>query len=241
MRQNYWEKRNVPKCVRNASKLRQKCAEHLWGRTPFGRYRKNAKGKNFWKLCRRRKCSQKIFQKISQKIEDIILLDFKVFLDIFEIFAEECFLLRSFRKFSPSGFVPLSRFQSMSNGSQAHGVEAHQFRGQKKNPKAKIARTAPKNFLNNSRALPNKTRVWGKSHQKVHPKVRRNLCRKSSLGYLCCPWSIQTLAAASSRNGRCYVLDIFETPTGPPDPRSAKTPSNKKKFQKPRKPDYPPK
>ena len=36
MRQNaskwvlfYWEKRNVPKCVRNASNLRQKCAEHL--------------------------------------------------------------------------------------------------------------------------------------------------------------------------------------------------------------------
>ena len=29
----------------------------------------------------------------------------------FEIFAEDCFLLRSFRKFLPSGFVPLSRFQ----------------------------------------------------------------------------------------------------------------------------------
>ena len=27
------------KCVRIASKMRQKCAEHLWGRTPFGRYR----------------------------------------------------------------------------------------------------------------------------------------------------------------------------------------------------------
>ena len=26
------------KCVRNASEVRQKCAEHLWGRTPFGRY-----------------------------------------------------------------------------------------------------------------------------------------------------------------------------------------------------------
>ena len=36
-----WEKRNVPKCVRNASKMRQKCAEHLWVRTPFGRYRQN--------------------------------------------------------------------------------------------------------------------------------------------------------------------------------------------------------
>ena len=29
-------KRNVPKCVRNTSKMRQRCAEHLWGRTPFG-------------------------------------------------------------------------------------------------------------------------------------------------------------------------------------------------------------
>ena len=42
------------------------------------------------------------------------LLDFIVFLDIFEIFAEDCFLLRSFRKFLPSGFLPLSRFQIFS-------------------------------------------------------------------------------------------------------------------------------
>ena len=27
------------KCVKFASKMHQKCAEHLWGRTPFGRYR----------------------------------------------------------------------------------------------------------------------------------------------------------------------------------------------------------
>ena len=33
------------------------------------------------------------------------------------------------------------------------------FRSRKRTPKQKIARTAPKNFLNNSRALPNKTRV----------------------------------------------------------------------------------
>ena len=36
-------KEERPKCVRNASKLRQKCVknapEHLWGRTSFGRYR----------------------------------------------------------------------------------------------------------------------------------------------------------------------------------------------------------
>ena len=73
---------------------------------------KNAKGKtnseNF--------AAEKMFgsQKISQQIEDVTftgLLDFRVFLDILEIFAEDCFLLRSFRKFLPSRFSPLSRFQ----------------------------------------------------------------------------------------------------------------------------------
>ena len=38
---------------------------------------------------------------------------FIVFLDIFEIFAEDYFLLRSFRMFLPSGFLPLSRFQKL--------------------------------------------------------------------------------------------------------------------------------
>ena len=37
------EKRSVPKCVKHESNMRrkslQKCAEHLWGGTPFGRYR----------------------------------------------------------------------------------------------------------------------------------------------------------------------------------------------------------
>ena len=74
---------------------------------------KNAKGKNFWELRGRKKSSQKIFQKISQIS---LLLEFKVFPDIFEIFAEDCFLLRSFRKFLPSGFLPLSRFQKRPLG-----------------------------------------------------------------------------------------------------------------------------
>ena len=43
-------------------------------------------------------------------------MDFIVFLDIFEIFAEDCFLLRSFRKLLPSGFLPLSRFQLLAKG-----------------------------------------------------------------------------------------------------------------------------
>ena len=57
---------------------------------------------------------------ISEDFSDLtFLLDFIVFLDIFEIFAEDCFLLRSFRKFLPSGFLPLlSRFQSKVPGSQ---------------------------------------------------------------------------------------------------------------------------
>ena len=48
---------------------------------------------------------------ISEDSQISLLLDFIVFLDIFEIFAEDCFLPRSFRKFLPSGFLPLSRFQ----------------------------------------------------------------------------------------------------------------------------------
>ena len=54
---------------------------------------KNAKGKNFWKLRGRKKGSQKIFQKISQKS---FLLDFSVFLDIFEIFAKIAFFSEKF-------------------------------------------------------------------------------------------------------------------------------------------------
>ena len=36
----YWERRNVPKCVGIASKLRQKCVKNAFGGgTPFGRFR----------------------------------------------------------------------------------------------------------------------------------------------------------------------------------------------------------
>ena len=35
---------------------------------------------------------------------------------------------------------------------------------------------------------PIKQGFWGKSRWKVHPKVRQNLCRTSSLGYLFCSW-----------------------------------------------------
>ena len=38
-------------------------------------------------------------------------LDLRVFLYIFEICAEDCFLLGSFQKCLPPAFLPLSRFQ----------------------------------------------------------------------------------------------------------------------------------
>ena len=64
---------------------------------------------------------EKMFaEDISEDFSDITFtLDFKVFLDIFEIFAEDCFLLRRFRKFLPSGFLPLSRFQIFSGECKA--------------------------------------------------------------------------------------------------------------------------
>ena len=90
---------------------------------------KNAKGKNFGKLRGRKKCSKKIFQKISQKIEKIsLLLDLIVFLDIFEIFAEDCLLFFS-EKFSevlPSGFFTLKPFPA-DNGPKSPLCPAYRF------------------------------------------------------------------------------------------------------------------
>ena len=49
---------------------------------------------------------------ISEEIEDVTFTGFySISGYLLEIFAEDCFLLRSFRKFLPSGFLPLSRFQ----------------------------------------------------------------------------------------------------------------------------------
>ena len=60
--------------------------------------------------------------------------------------------------------------------------------GAEKEPQSqKIARTVPRIFWTIRGHYPIKQGFWGKSHQKVHLKVRRNLCRKSSLGYLFCP------------------------------------------------------
>ena len=55
----------------------------------------------------------------------------------------------------------------------------------------KFAWTAPKNVPNDPRGVPChypiKQGFWGKSHQKVHPNVRQNLCHTVSLWYLFCP------------------------------------------------------
>ena len=64
--------------------------------------------------------------------------------------------------------------------------------GSKRNPKAqRIARTAPKIFWTIRGHYALKQGFSGKSHQKVPPRVRQNLCHTSSLGYLFCPWRKQ--------------------------------------------------
>ena len=82
--------------------------------------------------------------------------------------------------------------QIVRNCSRERSFEhchSHAFiSGGKKDPQSqKIARTAPKNLLNNSRGLlahyPVKQGFRGKSHQKVHPNV---LCHTVSLWYLFC-------------------------------------------------------
>ena len=78
----------------------------------------------------------------------------------------------------------------------------------KKNPKAKKSHEQRQRIFwtirGAYRSLPIKTRFWGKSHQKVHPKVRRNLCRNSSLGYLFCPWF-----SAAQKFFHCHFVTVL--------------------------------
>ena len=63
------------------------------------------------------------------------------------------------------------------------------FSGAKKEPQSqKVTKEFSEQFEGVTGHYRLKQGFWGKSHQKVRPKVRRNLCRKSSLGYLFCPW-----------------------------------------------------
>ena len=70
----------------------------------------------------------------------------------------------------------------------------------------RITRTAPKNFLNNSRRLPGhypvKQGFWGKSHQKVHPNVRQNLCHS----FFVVPCRSPTSIASKACNGQPLSL-----------------------------------
>ena len=61
---------------------------------------------------------------LSQRLTKFVSnsLDFRVFLDILKIFAEDCFLLRSFRKFLPSVSRTLKR-------SYTRGVAKSEFAG----------------------------------------------------------------------------------------------------------------
>ena len=92
---------------------------------------------------------------------------------------------------------------------------------------------------------PTKTRVRGDSTERKCGK--RGKCgyenAENADDWLQCDWLQVTPKPLPILIPRTFILDIFETPTGPPDPRGPKPPSNKKrkKFQKPRKPRYFPK
>ena len=61
--------------------------------------------------------------------------------------------------------------------------------GPKQNPEAKESHEQHQRIFWTIRGhYPVKQGFWGKSRQKAQPKVRQNLCRKSSLGYFFCPW-----------------------------------------------------
>ena len=89
-------------------------------------------------------------------------------------------------------------------------------RSQKRTPKPKNRTNSTKEFSEQFEGVtghyPLKQGLWGKSHQKVHPKVRRNLCRKSSLGYLFCPWQrwLKSGFRGSTPNGRTKGSKVNE-------------------------------
>ena len=72
---------------------------------------KNAKGKNLSKLCG--KCSQKIFQKISQKLEDVTFTGFSSISGYLQNLRGRLLSSEKFSEGLPSGFLPLCRFQGL--------------------------------------------------------------------------------------------------------------------------------
>ena len=97
-------------CSQNVQKWIQKSVKSAFRKVPEG---KNAKGKSFRELCGRKMFTEDISEDFLRRSKISLLVDFRVCLDFFKIFAEDCFLLRSFRKFLPSWFLPLSRFQAV--------------------------------------------------------------------------------------------------------------------------------
>ena len=72
---------------------------------------KNTKGKNFWKLRGRKKCSQKIFQKISQKKEDITFTGFYSISGYLRNLRGRLLSSEKFSEVFTLWVLPLSRFQ----------------------------------------------------------------------------------------------------------------------------------
>ena len=77
------------------------------------------------------------------------------------------------------------------------------IKDQKRTPKPKKRTNSTKEFSEQFEGATGhytvKQGFGGESHQKVHLKVRQNLCRKSSLGYLFCPQN------ESFRGGEAHV------------------------------------
>ena len=83
----------------------------LFGTSLGGQIPERARGRG-QKLLKTSRKKTHVRRRIFRRFVRSLLLDFRVFLDIFEFFAEDCFLyLRSVRKILPSGCLPLSHFQ----------------------------------------------------------------------------------------------------------------------------------
>ena len=82
----------------------------------------NAKGKNFENFAEEKKrFAEDISEDFSEDRRYHFCAGFSsIPADIFEIFAEDCFLLRSFQKFLPSGFFTLKPFPVGGGGAAAH-------------------------------------------------------------------------------------------------------------------------
>ena len=112
-------------------------------------------------------------------------------------------MARTFSFFSEGRFSWTSQSLVMITKDSTAGPPRHPVRDRKGSTKTPTVRSPkrtpkPKNRANSTKEIseqfegvaghyPLKQGFRGQSHQKVHPKVRRHLCRKRSLGFLCCP------------------------------------------------------